>query len=96
MAGCSATAERVRGHLVRLHPAGGEPYDAACVVAPDWGRWWWRWWLGRGAVAVVKGYVGPATFAHGRAVDAVLRELGYRELRYERRDGGRRVVVRKL
>lgn len=90
----TATAEAVAGHLVRVHPcdhpvAGVSPYDASCVAETDWGRLWWRWWAGRGPVAVVKGFVvrGGTFRDHAaviRAVEDRLRDLGYARMRYDR------------
>lgn len=84
--GYAASSEPVTGFLVRAHPAGGgfgTPYDAACVVVAD------------GDAAVVKGWVGPATLAAGRAFHAELRRLGFKRLRYERRKGDRAEVHEK-
>lgn len=91
---CQASVERVKGHLLRIHPGEGvygAPFFATCLVIPHWGRCWWRWWTFRRPLAEVKALLVRGDVSRvlamrmGRAIHRTVRQLGYRRLFYDRR-----------
>ncbi len=87
MDGYSASAEPVTGYAIRVHPNPGgkygDDYEAGCLVATD------------GTTALVKMLLGKITVPGRRAVDDVLRDLGFKRMYYERRRNGRVIRFEK-